>query len=128
MIRAWRRQPGLLLIAFATLDALTLAATRPAEQYVSHVSIAGQIFWLVIDGLLAWSVWRGSRAAWATLLVLTAIPLLGTLVLAGTFWYWEWPAYGQALAAIAAAQIVLLMSPAIRSHVWRGSKVDRRQT
>jgi hypothetical protein len=123
MIRAWRQQPGTLLIAFAVLDALTFAVTRPAAPYARHVPIAGQLAWLAIDGLLAWRVWRGSRGAWAVLLVLTALPLLGSLVAAVSAWYWSWPAYGQALAVIVTAQTMLLISPAIRDHV----RAERRK-
>jgi hypothetical protein len=117
MIRAWRQQPGTLILAFAVLDALAFAVTRPARQYASHVPITDQLIWLAIDGLLAWGIWRHSRAAWATLTVLTAIPLLGSLAAAVDARDWSWPAYGQALAAILTAQTVLLLSPAIRSHV-----------
>jgi hypothetical protein len=115
MIRAWRQQPGTLIVAFALLDVLTFAVTRPAEQYASHVPITDQLFWLAFDGLLAWRLWRRSRAAWAILLILTPFPLIGSLV--ATPAVWSWPTYGQALAAIVAVQTMLLISPAIRDHI-----------
>jgi hypothetical protein len=105
----------MLIVAFAVLDVLTFVVTRPAEQYASHVPIADQLVWLALDSLLAWCLWRRSRAAWAILLVITAFPLLGSLV--AMFAVWSWPAYGQALAAIVAAQTMLLISPAIRDHI-----------
>jgi hypothetical protein len=115
MIRAWRQQPGILIIAFELLDVLTFAVTRPAEQYASHVPITGQLFWLAFDGLLAWLLWRRRRAAWVILLILTPFPLIVSLVAAPAVW--SWPAYGQALAVIVAIQTMLLISPAIRHHI-----------
>jgi hypothetical protein len=121
MIQAWRRRPGTLLIAFELLDLLSFVFARSVGPYVDQPSadqwptVAGQVFWLALDGLLAWRIWRRGRAAWAVLLALTTIPLgmfLVGLFTAGTAWL----AFRVVAGTILAAQTVLLMSPAIRKR------------
>jgi hypothetical protein len=53
MIRAWRHQPGMLLIAFEALDALTFAVTRPAEHYARLAPITLQLTWSGKQGVCA---------------------------------------------------------------------------
>lgn len=50
MIRALRHQPGMLLIAFEALDALTFAVTRPAEPYAR---LTLQLTWSGKQGVCA---------------------------------------------------------------------------
>ena len=69
-------------------------------------------FWSAVDILLLWRIWRGGRASWTILVVLDAFALSELLL--GLVW--PWGLHQDGLLAIVAAQLVLLMSPAIRHH------------
>jgi hypothetical protein len=114
MSRLWRQQAGTLLLAFITLDVLTLAATRTVGASLNAGQpAAGQLIGFALDGFLVWRIWRGGRVAWTVLLVLTAGLLLLVILGAG----WPWPAYLVVMLAILAAQTSILLSPAVRGHV-----------
>jgi len=120
--RLWRRQPGMLLIAFELLDGLSFLFVRAVGPYAAQVAgsqwpaLIGQVFWLALNGFLAWRTWRRGRVAWGVLLALTAIPALTFLVglsTAGTAWL----AFRLVVGTILVTQGVLLCSPALRNHV-----------
>jgi hypothetical protein len=117
MIRLWREQTRMLLIAFIALDALILAATRTAGAGLNAGQpIAGELIGFAIDGLLVWRIWRRGRVAWTVLLIFTA----GLLLLAFLGAARPWSAELIAMLAILGAQTIILLSPAIRGHLRPG--------
>lgn len=73
-----RTASGRLLIAVVTLEAITIAYhwTVGTERQ-DGVSAALQAAALIVTALLAYGVWRQSRASWVALLLVSAWPLFG---------------------------------------------------
>lgn len=109
------RSPAVLtLAAFLILDALIIAYLRTAGASLnSRQPIGGQILMLVLHAWLAWRIWRRSRVAWTVLLALTGI--LAVLILMAAVW--PWSPFLLGFMALLAAQIVLLVNPAIMRHL-----------
>ena len=115
MVRAWHQQASSLLIMFMLLDALSVIYTRTAGASLNAGQpITGQLIWLALDSILAWRIWRRGRLAWTVLLILRALFLALVLIEAPS----PLTPYLLGALAIPAAQTVLLISPAIRGHVW----------
>ena len=120
MIRAWRQQPGTLLITVVVLEVLAFAVAYglgpTGVQLNMWTVLVPAIVGLVLYANVAWRIWRGGRTAWAFLLVLSGIPallLLVSLFMAGEAWL----AYRLGEGIIGAVQAALLLSPAIRSRI-----------
>jgi hypothetical protein len=119
MTRMWRTGAGPLLVGFMLLDVAIFAYTETAGARINaHFDLtAQQTGWTVLDAFLVWRVWRGGRAAWAVLFGLNLIAL--ALLVAGA-----WSAYASALWAFGIAQIVILLTPAVRHHVRQGQQPE----
>ncbi len=121
MARLWRTNAGLLLIAFMLLDIAIWAYTETAGSRINaHIDLtAQQVAWTALDAFLVWRVWHGGRLAWAVLLGLNILPF--ALMLFGG----AWSAYASALYVFVIAQILILLTPAVRDHVSRGQQSER---
>jgi len=125
MFRMPQSPAALIIAAFLILDALIIVYTRTAGASLdSHQPIGGQLVMLALHTGLAWRIWHRSPVAWTILLALTSI--LTILILFGASWPWSPLVLG--FAAMLAAQIALLLTPAIRHHLrqtranhWVGS-------
>ncbi len=96
------RRPPLPLLAYVAKWAVILVAALATSPSEPIVFAGAPVMVLLLAGL-----WRGSRAAWALLLVVeTAITLGGPLEAA--------PWWASALGLVA---LVLLLTPASRRHV-----------
>jgi hypothetical protein len=117
MIRLWRDQAGVLLIAFIALDVLIFTATRTVGASLNAAQpVTGQLIGLALDALLVWRIWRGGRVAWTVLLILTAGLLLLVVMAAA----WPWSGELVVMLAVLASQTVILLSPAVRGHLRPG--------
>lgn len=110
MGRAWRQQAGTLLIIFMVLVGVTTvygALTNAVQP------LPGIPMWLVLYSFLVWRIWRyRSSGARDALLVFSA---LGMLLLIRAVFRWSPDLLGA--SGLFTAQLVLLLSPAIRHHV-----------
>ena len=70
----------------------------------------------MLDAFLVWRVWRGERWAWTVLLVMSIV-VLAELVLG---LHWSWSEYATGLFDI--AQLLILLSPAVRHHLRQGQQ------
>jgi hypothetical protein len=118
---AQRISAGRLLVAWLLLDLALLVFTQTAGAHYNPASLADQrIVWTAIDAFLVWRVWRGGRVAWTVLLVICVAPL--ALMVLGAIG--PWSAYESGLLAFGLAQILILLTPAVRHHVSRGQQVS----
>jgi hypothetical protein len=102
--------------AFLLLDAALFTYTGTAgAQINAHFDLArSDVLSGLIDLFLIWKISRGASWAWGILLVLTAFPFGILLAGAGLG-----SAYAIGLCLFAAAQIGILLTPAVRSRVFR---------
>jgi hypothetical protein len=118
MAETWRSRPGQILTGYLVLDVAALAwfVTQ------SH-PLPGAVMppLLPLAAFLAWRVSRGGRLARGFLLALTLLSFGGATFTASSSWH---PAI-LGLLAIYAAQLVLLMSPALYLHTI-GHPLPRR--
>lgn len=70
------------------------------------------VFWCAVDVVLLWRIWRRGRASWVVLVVLDGLAIAELLLGLA----WPWGLYETGLLVIVLAQLVLLVSPAIRHH------------
>jgi hypothetical protein len=112
---AQRISAGWLLIAWLLLDLTILVFTQTAGARLNSGHMGQQVAWTSIDAFLVWRVWRGGRIAWGLLIAVDVIPL--AQMLAGHAG--PWGAYDGMLFLFALAQILILLTPAVRRHVSR---------
>jgi hypothetical protein len=120
MTRIWRHDARVLLIAFLVLDIALVVYTQTAGAAVNghNAGLASQqAGWTLLDAFLVGRVWRGGRIAWAVLLVLNLILLAMLLLLAPA-----WTAYDAPLIVFLAAQLLVLVAPAVRHHLGRAQR------
>lgn len=112
LLRAWREQPGPLLVAFLVLCALyeptVLALTNNPGRGGGPAVLTG-VPWLILVPFLTWRVWRGGRIS-RVLLILNGV--LGYAAIALRLAR-LWRPQELWLLADFAAQIALLVSPAV---------------
>lgn len=114
MVKAWRTAARPMLAGFLALDVLFLVYTRTFGTGLNaHQPISRQVVWLALDAWLAWRIWRRGRIAWTVLVVITGSLVL--LIVIGAAWPWGWYLLGIQLLLV--AQLILLLSPAVRRHV-----------
>jgi hypothetical protein len=120
LLRAWREQPGPLLVAFLVLYALS----GPAAFTLTHSSGPGgrpavliSIPWLILVPFLTWRVWRGGRISRVLLIVNGVLGYTGIALHLARLWrpldVW--------LLADLAAQVALLVSPAVYERTRPGT-------
>jgi hypothetical protein len=113
---AQRMSAGPLLITWLLLDLALLVFTKTAGARYNPASMMDQqTAWTAIDAFLVWRVWRGGRVAWALLLGICVVPLV--LMMLGHVG--PWGAYDGGLFILGVAQVLILLTPAVRHHVSR---------
>jgi len=106
----WRYGAPELIISCLGLELVLLAY----QLYLGPAAgLRALIFWTALEMFLLWRIWRGGKVAWVVLVLLDAAAV-GVLVL-GQAWPWDWS--GTGLLAIVAAQLIMLVSPAVRHHL-----------
>jgi len=112
--RARRELPATLLACYLTLAWLPfLIARLQGDTQDAPLRRALAIF--AVLTFLAWRVWRGGTISW-TLLMLASLWNLAAIAF-GAVAPWTFSIYWQ--AAIAAIQLALLFSPALRHRLGR---------
>jgi hypothetical protein len=111
MGRIWRNEAGVVLLAYfalrvAAVGCIALAHPGPRAQ---QIPLGQQAPWLLLAAFLTWRVWRGGRVS-RVVLILDAI---GSAVKTAHLGPGGWNPSVLALLAIYAAQVALLMSPAV---------------
>jgi hypothetical protein len=118
--RFWRNSPGQLLALYLILGVLALvvvAVSRPS------LPVQAQPFWFPLSVFLAWRVSRGGRTS-RLILILTSMYSFAGAAFIGTP---HWSPGILALLAIFAAQVALLVSPAIYQRTRRYPAPDQVQ-
>lgn len=120
--RAWREQPGRLLVAFLVLYALSGPAAFTLTQNPGaggEPAVLISIPWLILVPLLTWRVWRGGRISRVLLILNGVLGYAGTTLHLARMWrpldLW--------LLADLAAQVALLVSPAVYQRTRPGTHV-----
>ena len=117
-----RAEVGVMLVLFMALAALAMFLGQITNTTFSPPeSASAQLSWAALDCFLIWRVWRRGRIAWGILVALTAIDVAAFMALGalthGTLFMVS--NYDLAALLVTAAQLSLLLSPAVRSHVRR---------
>jgi hypothetical protein len=122
LLRAWHEQPGLPLVAFLMLYALSAPA---AFSLTRNSGIGGRpvvlisVPWLFLVPLLTWRVWRGGRISRVLLIVNAVAGYTGIALHLARLWrpldVW--------LLADFAAQVALLVSPAVYQRTRSGAQL-----
>jgi hypothetical protein len=114
----WRNSPGQLLALYLILGVVALAIAA-----ASHPSLPAQAqpFWFLLAVFLAWRVSRGGRTSRLILILVSMFSFAGAAFI-GTP---HWSPRILALLAIYAAQVALLVSPAIYQRTRRYPAPDR---
>jgi hypothetical protein len=116
-----RATAGRLLIGWLLIDLALFVYTQTAGAHYNSGSEANQqIAWTALDAFLVWRVWRGGRIAWGLLIAMDVIPL-AMMLLGGVG---PWRAYDSVLYVFVIAQLVILLTPAVRHHVSRGQQLS----
>jgi hypothetical protein len=116
MGRVLRTPAGLLLVAFTLINIAFWIYTETAGSKLNAGTdvTAQQFAWTVVDAFLAWQVWRGRFWAWTVLLASTVLPLILSFI-GGVF-----STYAGGLVVFLVAQLVILLTPAVRNRASRG--------
>ena len=109
----WRDSPGQLLWLVAALELGRLGYIGTAGAEWNDASALTRVtWWTAINLILVWRIWRRGAIARGLLLFLTAVPIL-VLV-----WFMtDATGYIGGLVSFGIVQMILLLSPAVRSHV-----------
>jgi hypothetical protein len=118
MARIWRDSPGQLLTLYLVLGVIALAVSH------SSPSAKSQLQWFLLAVFLAWRV---SRGGWVSrlILILVSMTLFAGAAFIGPH---QWNPGILALLAIYAAQVALLVSPAVHQRTRRNASPGRAQT
>ena len=113
----WRDSAGQVLWLVACLELGRLGYIGTAGAEWNDADDLAQVAWWTALGLfLVWRVWRRGAISRVLLLMLTAGPIL-MVVLFMT----DPTGYVAGLLGFGVVQVILLLSPAVRSHVSRSS-------
>ena len=117
----WRLNAIAVLRLIAVLELATVVYARTVGAELNrNWPIGRHLVWLSIGLFLVWRISRGSAVARWTLIALTTLPILfAVTVVASAGWYLA------GLVAIAASELTLLFSPAVRRHVKGFAAADR---
>ncbi len=85
MARVWRQGSAELIMGCLTLE-LFLFAYQLYGDSAAGSQLGKLIFWLAVDILLLWRIWRGGRVSWTILVILDAFALAELLL--GLVWPW----------------------------------------
>jgi hypothetical protein len=111
VLRIWRKSTAELIIACLGLELLLLLYQLYGAED-GGAQLGKLVFWCAVDVLLLWRVWRRGRASWLVLVILDGLAIAELLL--GLVW--PWGLYETGLLVIVLAQLVLLVSPAVRHH------------
>lgn len=112
MSRIWRSGPGQVLVLYLVLDVIAVACAAVAHPALPQ---RAQAPWLPLAAFLAWRVSRGGRPSRVILIILGVLSFAGDAFI-GTR---SWSLLALLLLAIYAAQIALLVSPAVYQRTRR---------
>jgi hypothetical protein len=112
MSRIWRSGPGQLLVLYLILDLIAVACTAVAHPALPQKA---QAPWLPLAAFLVWRVSRGGRPSRVILIILGILSLAGAAFTSAR----SWSALVLLLLAVYAAQIALLVSPAVYQRTRR---------
>ena len=112
MSRIWRSGPGQVLVLYLILDVIAVACAAVAHPALPQ---RAQPPWLPLAAFLAWRVSRGGRPSRVILIILGILSFAGDAFI-GTR---SWSLLVLLLLAIYAAQIALLVSPAVYQRTRR---------
>ena len=117
MGRIWRSEAGIVLLAYfiACVAALGCAALGHPGPRAQQTPLAQQAPWLLLMAFLTWRVWRRGRISRA-ILILAA---MGEFVRFAHLGPGGWNPSVLGLLAIYAAQLALLLSPAVSLRCWK---------
>jgi hypothetical protein len=127
MGRIWRSEAGIVLLAYFVLRLAAIGCIALAHPGLraQQVPLSQQPPWLLLEAFLTWRVWRGGRIS-RVLLIVDAMGSFAKTALLGSS---GWNLSVLALLAIYAAQLALLLSPAVylrtRKEMPPGELVDR---
>jgi hypothetical protein len=110
--RVWRHQVGTLLVLYLILDWLPFVFQR-AQGDLQDTPMGHAMAVFALDALLTWRIWRRGNISWVILLLICAWNLLITVTATTA----PWPPSIYLFAAIGAAQLAILLSPAVRHHL-----------
>lgn len=115
LTRAWRERPDILLAVCVALEVVLLLdiSIAGAQLNAGH-SVGQRLGWTLLDLFLIYRISRGGRTAWAVLLALLVLPLAA--VVFGTAGWIGW--YGSGIVILVVAETTLLLSPAVRGHLF----------
>ena len=118
MQRLWRSSAGRALSAVAALEVGRLAYISTAGAELNDADTRSQIAgWTVLSLFLVWRTWRRGAVSHGLLVVLSTAPILLALwSMTEVTWYVA------GLLASGIAQVVLLLSPVVRSHLRQSSR------
>jgi len=112
--RVWRERPGTLLAIYLALAWLPFVIAR-LQGDIQDAPLRRALGIFAVQTFLAWRTWRGGTISWALFMLGSVWSLVAIIFGAVTPWtsaiYWN--------AAIAAVQLALLCSPAIRQRLGR---------
>jgi hypothetical protein len=117
MSRIWRSGPGQILVLYLILDVIAVACAAVAHPALPQ---RAQAPWLPLAAFLAWRVSRGGRPSRVILIILGILSFAGDAFI-GTR---SWSLLVLLLMAIYAAQITLLVSPAVYQSTRRDPLTD----
>jgi hypothetical protein len=119
MTRIWHKDAGPLLIAFLLIDVAIFAYTETIGARLNSGTdlTAQQVGWAVLDAFLSWRIWRGGRMAWSVLFGINIL-ILALMLTAQA----AWSDYASVLYVFVTAQILILLTPAVRHHASRGQR------
>ena len=110
--RIWRSGAGQVLVLYLILDVIAVACAAVAHPALPQ---RAQAHWLPLAAFLAWRVSRGGRPSRVILIILGILSFAGDAFI-GTR---SWSLLALLLLAIYAAQIALLVSPAVYQRTRR---------
>lgn len=114
MARIWRDSPGQLLALYLVLGVIALAVSH------SSPSAKSQLHWFLLAVFLAWRVSRGGWLSRLVLILVSMTSFAGAAFIGPR----QWNLGILALLAIYAAQVALLVSPAVYQRTRRNPSTD----
>jgi len=128
MVRIWREAPGLLIVTYLLLGAIGVGLALVGGRHLASFR-NGELdaLWIFVGGFLAWRVWLGGRNFRVVLVIWSGLAYTAAALTIARAW--NLAAFG--LLAVFAAQIALLLSPAVyqctRRNVTPGAVTPTRR-